>query len=126
MYPTRTARFGQALVPTGTIRLKAKEFAAQTGPVEEGCPCSCCAYYSRAFLHVAFKEGNALAAQLLTKHNISYMMRLMRTMRQVRIVSRSIVDGSMDGGMGIIYIHIIILYSNCGPFRAFTIYNQIY
>jgi queuine tRNA-ribosyltransferase catalytic subunit len=71
-----------ALVPTGTIRLKAKEFSKNTDPVEVGCPCSTCKHYTKTFLHTAFKDNNALAAQLLTKHNISYMMRLMRTMRE--------------------------------------------
>jgi hypothetical protein len=36
----------------------------------------------RAFLHTAFKENSPLACQLLTIHNVSYMMRLMRTMRE--------------------------------------------
>ena len=48
---------------------------------DESCPCSTCKHYTRAFLHTAFKDNNALAAQLLTKHNIAYMMSLMRTMR---------------------------------------------
>jgi queuine tRNA-ribosyltransferase catalytic subunit len=48
----------------------------------EGCPCSTCKHYTRAFLHTAFKDNNALAAQLLTKHNIAHMMRLMRSMRE--------------------------------------------
>lgn len=89
VYPTRTARFGVALVPTrgGTIRLKAKEFSAAREPVDPTCACSTCRHYSKAFIHTAFKDNNALAAQLLTKHNISFLMRLMRTMRQ------AILDG---------------------------------
>lgn len=83
VYPTRVARFGVAIVPSGTMRLKAKEYSKDLLPVEEGCLCSTCGHYSRAFLHTAFKDNNALAAQLLTIHNISHMMTLMRTMRQV-------------------------------------------
>lgn len=85
VYPTRTARFGVALVASGTMRLKAKEFSEQVEPVEKCCPCSTCKHYTRAVLHVMFKETNPLASQLLTVHNISYMMRLMRTMRQAII-----------------------------------------
>jgi queuine tRNA-ribosyltransferase len=81
VYPTRTARFGVALVPSGTMRLKAREFATQLAPVDDECECSTCKQYTRAFLHIAFKENVALAAQALTIHNIAYMMRLMRTMR---------------------------------------------
>ena len=71
-----------ALVTSGSVRLKGKENSTDLGPVDPECRCSTCRNYSRAVLHVMFKEGNALAAQLLTKHNVSYMMRLMRTMRQ--------------------------------------------
>lgn len=84
MFPTRTARFGVALVTSGSVRLKSKEHATELGPVDPECRCSTCRNYSKSVLHVLFKEGNALAAQLLTKHNVSYMMRLMRTMREVK------------------------------------------
>ena len=49
-----------------------------------GCICTTCDNYSRAMLHIMFREGNPLACQLLTIHNVSYMMRLMRTMREVK------------------------------------------
>jgi queuine/archaeosine tRNA-ribosyltransferase len=85
VYPTRTARFGVALISTGSIRLKAKEFESQLSPVDPSCRCSTCQHYSRALLHVMFKENNPLASQLLTKHNIFYMMTLMRNMRKTII-----------------------------------------
>lgn len=69
------------------MRLKGKEHSTDLGPLDPECRCSACKNYTRAALHVMFKESNALAAQLLTKHNVSYMMRLMRTMRQVRLFS---------------------------------------
>jgi tRNA-guanine family transglycosylase len=72
-----------ALVTTGQLRLKAKEYAESLLTVDENCGCTTCKNnYTRALLHMMFKENNALAAQLLTKHNIYYMMTLMRTMRQ--------------------------------------------
>eukprot|EP01035_Chromulina_nebulosa_P021165 gene21165-27421_t len=71
VYPTRTARFGVALVGNGSIRLKASDMALQLIPVEDDCPCIACKHYSRAILHVMFKENNALASQLLTAHNIT-------------------------------------------------------
>ena len=39
VYPTRTARFGVALVHTGTLRIKAKEYANQIEPLEKECNC---------------------------------------------------------------------------------------
>ena len=81
VFPTRTARFGVALVETGSLRIKAKEYANQNVPLDDMCRCSTCSNYTRSYLHQIFKESVPLAAQLMTVHNISYMMRLMRTMR---------------------------------------------
>lgn len=72
------------------MRLKSKDFGQDLRPVDDRCSCSTCRNYSRAFLHTAFKDNNALASQLLTIHNIAYLMRLMRTMRQVM---RPIISG---------------------------------
>ena len=83
VFPTRTARFGVALVSKGSIRLKGAENAALYESVDSECSCVTCRDYTRAYLHLLFKENCPLASQLLTRHNISYMMRLMRTMRQV-------------------------------------------
>ena len=89
VYPTRTARFGVALVPgeaPGTMRLKSHEFATDTTRVvQEGCGCQAChpkTAVSRARLHRLLKTNNPLAIQLLTQHNIAYMMSLVRNMRQ--------------------------------------------
>lgn len=100
VYPTRTARFGVALTRQGTLRLKSKHCATQVSrPVQRGCPCLLCrpttetqqqsgtktqsssSFTSRAALHVMFKDNAELACQLLTQHNIVYMMTLMRSMR---------------------------------------------
>lgn len=88
VFPTRTARFGVALISTGSIRLKSKEYEAQMLPVDPQCRCTTCRHYTRAALHVMFKENNPLASQLLTTHNVHYMMTLMRSMR------RAIMQGS--------------------------------
>lgn len=88
VYPTRTARFGVALIPEGLLRVKSgKDCAEDLLPVEPGCKCQACSRYSRAMLHTMFRDNNPLACQLLTMHNVSYMMRLMRSMRQ------AIMDG---------------------------------
>ena len=83
VYPTRTARFGVALVNSGTLRLRQAEFEDNEEPVESAdvCSCSTCRDYSRSYLHMLFNRNNPLAAQLLTVHNIAYMMRLTRSMR---------------------------------------------
>jgi len=91
VYPTRTARFGTCLVPgpaPGTLRLKSHDFVADTRIIQEGCQCQACRIgISRSRLHALVKTQNPVAIQLVTQHNIAYMMALVRSMR------RSILEG---------------------------------
>lgn len=76
-----TARFGVALTDHGNMQLKNKKFRADFSPIEKDCPCVTCQHFSRAYLHcMASKEQTG--ARLVTIHNIAYMMRLGRRMRQ--------------------------------------------
>ncbi|CAE7873016.1 qtrt1 [Symbiodinium sp. KB8] len=81
VYPTRTGRFGTALVPWGLLKLKASACAVDPRPIDPTCPCATCRNYSRATLHGLLKSDVA-AAQLVTQHNIAYMLRLTRGMRK--------------------------------------------
>jgi queuine tRNA-ribosyltransferase catalytic subunit len=93
VYPTRTARFGVALVSgraPGTLRLKSNDFGAdETKPLSDDCTCQACREgISRQRLQQLFKAGHAVAIELLTQHNIAYMMNLVRTMRQAILDDR--------------------------------------
>ena len=89
VYPTRTARFGVALVPTGTLRVRHREFTGDTSVLDDDCTCQACSGgYSRSRLQQLFKAGNPLAIQLLSLHNITYMMRLVREMREAILENR--------------------------------------
>ncbi|KAI7845903.1 hypothetical protein COHA_000636 [Chlorella ohadii] len=81
VYPTRTARFGVALVPEGVLKLKNAQFAADYRPLDEECGCMVCRRYSRAFLHPLAAKGLPFATNLITYHNIAYMMRLSQQIR---------------------------------------------
>ena len=64
VWPTRTARFGNAVTSRGLLNLRQQVFAEDFGPVEEGCGCVCCRPVgeaglgiTRAFIyHTAAKE----------------------------------------------------------------------
>lgn len=58
VYPTRTARFGTALVPEGVLRLKLKRFESDVRPLQEDCPCEACRRYTRSFLHAIVTKVN--------------------------------------------------------------------
>lgn len=93
VWPTRTARFGNAITRHGVLNLRHARYANDFGPVEEGCGCVCCRDgedslgVTRAFVHhVAAKE--TVGAHLLTIHNVWYQLALMRRVREAIIGDR--------------------------------------
>ncbi|XP_064171557.1 queuine tRNA-ribosyltransferase catalytic subunit 1 isoform X2 [Anguilla rostrata] len=86
VFPTRTARFGTALVPWGSLQLKKKQFALDFQPIDADCGCPTCKRHTRAYIHALFKCDTA-AMHHLTIHNIAYQLSLMRSVRA------SILDG---------------------------------
>ncbi|XP_053299406.1 queuine tRNA-ribosyltransferase catalytic subunit 1 [Pleuronectes platessa] len=86
VYPTRTARFGSALVPWGSLQVKHRQYAKDFQPIDPDCQCPTCKRHSRAYLHALFKSDSA-AMHHITIHNIAYQLNLMGSVRQ------SIVEG---------------------------------
>jgi queuine tRNA-ribosyltransferase len=83
--PTRAGRHGLvfARVEGAVVRLNIKkfEFAEDQGPVDVTCGCRVCARYSRAYLRHLFSSGEALAATLLSVHNLSFYLNTMARVR---------------------------------------------
>ena len=88
VWPTRTARFGNAITKHGVLNLKHARYSEDFRPVEEGCMCTICRprdsdgglAVSRAYIHhLAAKE--TVGAHLLTMHNVHWMLNLMRRAR---------------------------------------------
>lgn len=94
VWPTRTARFGNAVTKHGVLNIRNKKFATDFGPLEDGCGCMVCKSaeqggmgVSRAFVHHnASKE--TVAAHLLTIHNVFYQLNLMQQVREAIIEDR--------------------------------------
>lgn len=92
VWPTRTARFGNAVTKNGVLNLKHASYADDFGPIEEGCGCVCCRPkdaegalgITRAFVHHNAAKETA-AAHLLTMHNVWYQLNLMREARDAII-----------------------------------------
>lgn len=92
VWPTRTARFGNAVTRSGMLKLKHSEYANDFRVVEEGCGCVCCRPkgdvrdgleglgITRAFIHHNVGK-ETVAAHLLTIHNVWYQLNLMREAR---------------------------------------------
>ncbi|KAK5070268.1 hypothetical protein LTR64_002107 [Lithohypha guttulata] len=88
VWPTRTARFGNAITKHGVLNLKHARYAEDFGPVDERCRCVICRPrgednglgISRAYIHhLAAKE--TVGAHLLTMHNVHWMLDLMKRAR---------------------------------------------
>ncbi|XP_038064064.1 queuine tRNA-ribosyltransferase catalytic subunit 1-like [Patiria miniata] len=87
VFPTRTARFGSALVKTGQLHLNQKQYAKDFRPIDENCDCSTCKQHTRAYLNtIAGRES--VACQLISVHNLKFQMDLMRDIRQAIIDDR--------------------------------------
>ncbi len=81
VFPTRTARTGAAMVPDGRLVLTHAKHADSTIPIEDGCPCIACRRYSRAYIRHLLKAGEMLGPILLTFHNLTFMARLLESIR---------------------------------------------
>lgn len=91
VWPTRTARFGNAVTKKGMLNIRNSKFAHDFGPIEDRCGCMCCREggmgITRAFVHHnASKE--TVSAHLLTIHNVWYQLNLMREVRQSIVENR--------------------------------------
>ncbi|XP_049666900.1 queuine tRNA-ribosyltransferase catalytic subunit 1 isoform X2 [Accipiter gentilis] len=87
VFPTRTARFGSALVPWGSLPLKNKQFAKDFRPIDENCDCPTCQRHNRAYLHALIRSETA-ALHHLTIHNIAYQLNLMSSIRENILAQR--------------------------------------
>jgi queuine tRNA-ribosyltransferase len=84
--PTRLARHGSALVhdPEARWRLDLTKSAYRTSrePIDPDCPCPACREHTRGYLHYLTRAGELTAKRLLTLHNLTFMERLMRGLRE--------------------------------------------
>ena len=80
--PTRNGRTGQAFTSTGKLNIKNAQWANDSRPLDESCPCSVCHRHSRAYLRHLYMSGEMLASILLTHHNLAFFLDTMRGVRQ--------------------------------------------
>ncbi|MBY0501411.1 MAG: tRNA guanosine(34) transglycosylase Tgt [Alphaproteobacteria bacterium] len=94
VHPTRLARHGGALVPPQVweslgenpkgrehMNLRNARFREDPSPIDASCGCQTCKSVSRSYLHHLLKAGELLAMQMLTIHNIHFMNRLLKAIR---------------------------------------------
>lgn len=88
--PTRFARTANVMVAPGTehasrrgtLALRQARYRADERPIDPECSCYTCRHFSRAYLRHLIKAGEILAHQLLSLHNLHFLLSLMRTIRK--------------------------------------------
>ncbi len=80
--PTRSARTGKIFTSTGEINIKNARFADDLRPLDEACGCPTCASYSRAALRHLYVAREVTSVVLLTVHNLTFFLGLMRGARE--------------------------------------------
>jgi len=79
--PTRVARHGAALTPEGRVNIGKVMYAQDDRPIQDDCDCYCCRTFSRAYIRHLVKAKELLAYNLLSVHNIRFLIRHMERMR---------------------------------------------
>ncbi|MGQ9692446.1 MAG: tRNA guanosine(34) transglycosylase Tgt, partial [Thermaceae bacterium] len=82
VYPTRTGRFGYALVPEGRLNLNSSRHLEETHPLDEECDCYACQTFSRGYISHLVRSGEMLGGILLSLHNLRYLHRLTEKARE--------------------------------------------
>jgi queuine tRNA-ribosyltransferase len=79
--PTRMGRNGAVFTNTGRLNIKRAEFRNDKRPLEEGCDCSACTRFTRAYIRHLFVSDEMLGMRLLSLHNVHFLVALMGAAR---------------------------------------------
>lgn len=79
---TRMGRNGACFSDHGNVVLKKAVHKFDHGPIQEGCTCTACTKYSRAYMHHLIKCNEMLGGMLATEHNLTYLYNFMLRIRQ--------------------------------------------
>lgn len=96
VWPTRLARHGRALTMDGDYNLRRAEFASDPRPLHGECRCLTCQTHSRAYLRHLLVTGELAVHRLVTIHNLTFTMNLMREARAAIVEG---TFGSFSGGV---------------------------
>jgi len=97
--PTRIARSGCSHIspPLGTkknkfrIKISSINYITDQKPLDPNCKCKVCKNYSRAYINHLLKTNELLGYNLISYHNLFFMLELMREIR-LSIDEKSLLD----------------------------------
>ena len=79
--PTRQARNGSLYTADGRINITNAKYRTDFGPLDAGCECYTCTHFSKAYVAHLFRSEEILANTLATMHNLHFIVRLVRGIR---------------------------------------------
>ena len=80
--PTRLARHGHAYTKNGKINLKNSKYKEDFTSIMDGCNCYACKNYTKAYVRHLITANETFGARLLSIHNISFLINLMKEIRE--------------------------------------------
>lgn len=80
--PTRIARNGTAMTSHGKVVVRNGVFKADFTPLDDECDCHCCKNFTKAYLRHLINCKEILAAELLSIHNITFLLNLVKKARE--------------------------------------------
>ncbi|MDE6597659.1 MAG: tRNA guanosine(34) transglycosylase Tgt [Clostridia bacterium] len=92
---TRVARNGTAFTSNGKVVARNGAYREDFSPLDENCNCYCCKNYTKAYLRHLINVNEMLASMLLSLHNITFLQKLMRDMREA-IFADSMTEFAAD------------------------------
>lgn len=79
---TRMARNGTAFTSQGRITVRNGIYKSDFTPLDENCDCYCCKHYTKAYLRHLINTDEILGGRMLSLHNITYLLNLMKRIRE--------------------------------------------
>ena len=86
--PTRIARNGTAFTSKGKVVVRNGKYKEDFTPLDESCDCYCCRNYTKAYLRHLVNVEEILGGRMLSLHNITYLIRLMKRIREAIMEDR--------------------------------------
>ncbi len=80
--PTRIARNGTAFTKKGKLVVKNAKYKEDFTPIEEDCECYACRHHTRAYIRHLINAGEMLGAELLSIHNLHFLLKLAHDCRE--------------------------------------------
>lgn len=86
--PTRIARNGTAFTSKGKVVVRNGKYKEDFTPLDENCDCYCCRNYTKAYLRHLVNVEEILGGRMLSLHNITYLINLMKRIREAIMEDR--------------------------------------